>query len=65
MPELHQKLYAYLVGEVDGALQMIAKGYAKQADKERLLLTVGEKLKAALLAAEDMYIEQEESYAGD
>ena len=65
MPELHQKLYAYLVGEVDGALQMIAKGYAEQADKERLLLTVGEKLKAALLAAEDMYIEQEESYAGD
>lgn len=65
MPELHQKLYAYLVGEVDGALQMIAKGYAEQADKERLLLTVGEKLKAALLAAEDMYIEQEDGYAGD
>ena len=63
--ENYQKLYAYLVGEVDGALQMIAKGYAEQADKERLLLTVGEKLKAALLAAEDMYIEQEESYAGD
>ena len=65
MPERHQKLYAYLVGEVDGALQMIAKGYAEQADKERLLLTVGEKLKAALLAAEDMYIEQEDGYAGD
>lgn len=65
MSQDYQKLYAYLVGEVDGALQMIAKGYAEQADKERLLLTVGEKLKAALLAAEDMYIEQEESYAGD
>ena len=65
MSQDYQKLYAYLVGEVDGALQMIAKGYAEQADKERLLLTVGEKLKAALLAAEDMYIEQEDGYAGD
>jgi len=49
-----------MVGEVDGALQMLANGYPDCADKSELLLTIGARLKDALAAAEEMYIEAAE-----
>ena len=57
----YQKLYAYMAGEVDEALEMIANGYVREGyGKDRLVIAVGEKLKGALLKAEEMYVEAEE-----
>jgi len=46
-----------MVGEVDDALQMIANGYGREGyGKDQLVIDVGEKLKNALLEAEDEFI---------
>ncbi len=60
MSSIYKKLYAYMVGEVDGALQILANGYPDCADRSELLLTIGARLKGALAAAEEMYIESAE-----
>ena len=57
----YQKLYSYLVGEIDKALQEIA-GYAMNPSAGRdELFAVGNKLKNALLVAEDMYLDDAEN----
>lgn len=58
---IYKTLYAYLVGEIDEALEMIANGYVREGyGKDQLVIDVGEKLKIALLKAEDMYVESNE-----
>ena len=57
----YQKLYAYLVGQIDDALQMIANGYGREDyGKDQLIIDVGCKLKDALMQAEEMYVDMEE-----
>ena len=60
MPADYQKLYSYLVGEIDDALREIA-GYAMtpSAGRDELFI-IGNKLKNALLFAEDMYLNDTE-----
>lgn len=54
----YQKLYTYLVGQIDDALQFIAGELVSGSDRDNsALLTVGNQLKDALLTAEDMYID--------
>lgn len=55
----YQKLYAYLVGQVDDTLQIIAGNLVSGKTDRDALVSVGEKLKAALLAAEDMVLDEE------
>ena len=56
----YQKLYSYLVGQIDETLQEIA-GYAMNSSAGRdELFVVGNKLKKALLFAEDMYLDATE-----
>lgn len=61
MAELHEKMYAYLVGEVDDALEMIANNLVDGECGRDELIAVGHKLKNALLGAEEMYLEAEET----
>lgn len=60
MPTLHQKLYAYLAGQVDDALTeldgMIASRSYDWAHTDR----VYQKLKNALRACEEQYIDAQE-----
>ncbi len=56
----YQKLYAYLVGQIDDTLQMIALQLQSAAPGYSELRAVGEKLKGALLTAEEMYLDAEE-----
>jgi len=52
----YKKLYAYLVGQIDDALEMMG-------DLDIMPLSpIREKLKAALLAAEELYLEETEPY---
>ena len=54
----YQKLYTYLAGQVDDALQFIAGALVLDGDCDNSALqTVGNRLKNALLTAEDMYID--------
>ncbi len=54
----YQKLYSYLVGQIDETLREIA-GYAMTQTAGRTeLFVVGDKLKNALLCAEDMYLDE-------
>lgn len=57
----YQKLYSYLVGQIDDALQSIAGELTTNSGNERdALVMVGNKLKDALLTAEDMYLDMED-----
>ena len=56
----YQRLYAYLAGQIDDTLQMIALQLQSKAPGHRELRAVGEKLKDALLTAEEMYLDAEE-----
>ena len=56
----YQKLYAYLVGQIDDTLQMIAGDLVAGNPGRNELYAVGEKLKNALLTAEDMYLDETE-----
>ncbi len=57
----YRKLYSYLVSQIDDALQCIAGELTKNSGNERdTLLMAGNKLKDALLTAEDMYLDMEE-----
>lgn len=55
----YQKLYAYLVGQVDEVLQQIAEDLMQQKADWHAMNEVGEKLKRALLTAEEMYLNEE------
>ena len=55
----YRKLYSYLVAQIDDALQCIAGELMSNGDNEPLV-RVGDKLKDALLTAEDMYLDMEE-----
>ncbi len=61
MQTIHQKLYAYLVGEIDNTLQMIAGNLVNGTAGWSELNAVGEKLKNALLIAEERYLDEDEA----
>lgn len=56
----YQKLYAYLTGQIDETLQQIAGDLVGGNPGWKELNAVGEKLKSALLTAEEMYLDAEE-----
>ena len=56
----YQKLYAFLVGEIDDTLQSICDKLLKGEHGFAELNEAGEKLKAALLTAEEMYLDETE-----
>ena len=61
MAATYKKLYLYLVGQIDDTLEMIGKKYFEEGyAKDKLLVETVNKLKEALLKAEDMYIGSEE-----
>ena len=57
----YQKLYAYLVGQIDDTLQTIAGNLMENKTGREELVAVGETLKNALLTAEEMYLDEPES----
>ena len=57
---IYQKLYSYLVGQVDETLQIIAEQLVNGQTDRDALVTVGDQLKTALLTAEDMYLDETE-----
>ena len=57
---IYQKLYSYLVGQVDNTLQIIAEKLVNGQTDRDALITVGNQLKTALLTAEDMYLNETE-----
>lgn len=58
MKTIYQKLYAYLVGQIDDTLQDIAGELVSGGCEQSPLLAVGNKLKNALLTAEGMYLDE-------
>lgn len=60
MSELYKKMYATVVGEVDDTLQIICVAITKQEYTFEKMNEIGEKLRNALLTAEDMYLDADE-----
>ena len=58
--ELYKKMYATVVGQVDNTIQMIGESVLGGDCGREKLIEVGEKLKAALMEAEEMYLDAEE-----
>ena len=56
----YPKLYSYLVAQIDDTLQQIAAYAMKPTGISPELFEVGEKLRSALLSAEDMYLDDAE-----
>ena len=54
---LYKKMYATVVGQVDDVLQKIGEALVSGDYGREKLIEVGEKLKAALLEAEEMYLD--------
>ena len=57
----YQKLYSFLVGQIDDTLQLICYDLLKGLNGWKELNEVGEKLRDALLAAEEMYLDESEN----
>ena len=57
----YQKLYAFLVGQVDDTIQVICENLMAGRHGFHELNAVGKKLRDALLTAEDMYLDAEEA----
>lgn len=57
MDAVYQKLYVYLVGEIDDVLQTIAENLVDGNTGWHELNTIGERLKNALLTAEECYLD--------
>ena len=57
----YDKLYSYLVGQIDDVLQLICYDLLKGQHGWKELNEVGEKLRDALLAAEEMYLDESEN----
>ena len=55
----YQKLYAFLVGEVDSVLQQIADDLMQQTCGWHEMNEIGNRLKHALLEAEERYLSEE------
>ena len=60
MSELYKKMYATVVGEVDDTLQIICAAITNQEYTLEKMNEIGEKLRNALLTAEDMYLDADE-----
>lgn len=60
MKSIYQKLYTYLVGQIDDTLQMIAEDLVNGKSGWDELNAVGNKLKDALLTAEEQYLDETE-----
>lgn len=58
--ENYKKLYSYLVGEIDDVLQLICCDLLKGQHGFNELNEIGEKLRNALLTAEEMYLDDTE-----
>lgn len=58
MKFIYKKLYAYLAGQIDETLQMIAQNLVSGNTGWSEMNTIGEKLKNALLTAEEQYINE-------
>ena len=56
----YDKLYSYLVGQIDDVLQLICYDLLNGQHGWDELNEVGEKLRDALLAAEEMYLDESE-----
>ena len=57
----YDKLYSYLVGQIDDVLQLICYDLLKGKHGREELNEVGEKLRDALLTAEEMYLDESEN----
>ena len=57
----YQKLYAFLVGQIDDTLQLICYDLLNGQHGQEELNEVGEKLRNALLVAEEMYLDESEN----
>ena len=58
--ELYRKMYAKVVGEADGILQSLAGVLTKGDCGRKELIEFGERLKRALLDAEEIYMSAED-----
>ena len=56
----YQKLYSYLVGQIDDTIQLICSDLMNGQHGFQELNAVGEKLRDALLVAEEMYLNETE-----
>lgn len=56
----YQKLYAYMVGQVDDAIEMMESSLTGGSCGRDELAVAATKLKAALIAAEEMYLDDTE-----
>ena len=54
----YQKLYSYLVGQIDDTLQLICYDLLKGQHGRDELNAIGTKLRDALLVAEEMYLNE-------
>ena len=61
--ELYKKMYATVVGGVDGALQQIAGILAGESCDREDLAAIGTRLRQVLLAAEELYLSAEDEEA--
>ena len=57
----YDKLYSCLVGQIDDVLQLICYDLLKGQHGREELNEVGEKLRDALLTAEEMYLDESEN----
>ena len=56
MNSIYNKLYAYLAGQIDETLQIIAQNLVSGNTGWAEMNAIGEKLKNALLTAEEQYM---------
>lgn len=61
MNSIYQKLYAYLAGQIDDTLQMVAQNLVNGNTGQTEMNAIGEKLKNALLTAEEQYMNEAEA----
>ena len=59
--DLHKTLYATLVGRVDTSISELADIASQDPCDRQRVLAVAESLRQALLEAEDMYLDADES----
>ena len=60
MNSIYHKLYAYLAGQIDDTLQIIAQNLVDGTTGWTEMNAIGEKLKNALLTAEEQYLDNAE-----
>lgn len=56
----YQKLYSYLVGQIDDTIQLICSDLLSGQHGFKELNAIGEKLRDTLLTAEEMYLDETE-----